>query len=245
MIKKASFFAIIFILFTSAVFAVDLSATYSGFMLTRGDSKPHATSGFGSTGKVFLSENKERVEPSDAKNSFVTIYRFDKEVRLQLSNEQSNKYYYEEPFEVTTTYLNGEYTIKDRSVFGTKVGREKINGILCDKYKKDSTFTWISVADSIKLKTLTYIKKDDPYVGKMAYLGFELKDIKYGPQDPSLFEVPEGYRRSYKKTPIEKANAEKNKQNNKQKDNSSGAQNVIQDQAKNKATDAVKGMFGF
>lgn len=70
-----------------------------------------------------------------------------------------------------------------------KIGKETINGYVCDKYLiqhegKDLMTQWFSEKLQFAIKIINHSDED---------MVLELRNIKEGPQDPSLFKVPEDY----------------------------------------------------
>jgi hypothetical protein len=71
------------------------------------------------------------------------------------------------------------------------IGKETINGYVCDKYiiqheGKDIMTQWFSEKLQFAIKIINHSDED---------MVLELRNIKEGPQDPSLFKVPEDYQK--------------------------------------------------
>lgn len=82
-------------------------------------------------------------------------------------------------------------------LLGKPVGEERINGIATTRYTVDkvtpegrlSGSLWLS-ADGIPMRCDGSLMREN---GKATTVHWELRDVRIGPQDPSLFAVPKGY----------------------------------------------------
>jgi len=164
------------LLLGSAAFAVEYSAEY----VTTVDGEK-------TTSKMFYAKDKCRMEVETEAGRSISICRFDKDVMWTLMPEQKMYMETELPEPGEEGYM-GDY---DKKELGKKIGSEKINGEMCDKYKvyadkeekDDFMYVWISQKDSIVMKTAS----SDGSVTT------EVKNLKKGKQAASLFEIPEGY----------------------------------------------------
>lgn len=145
-----------------------------------------------SRGKMFFSNNKFRMDNPQA----VTISRMDRKVVYVLMPEQ--KMYMEQP--VTEENTKGLSQKKmEGEIKREKIGNESVNGIKADKYKItykaggriDSMLQWIASDMDMPVKTASVDGK----------WSMELKNVKFGSQPNSLFEVPKGYKKFAYKMP--------------------------------------------
>jgi hypothetical protein len=147
-------------------------------------------SGRAQRAKMYFSGDKFRVESSTQGRKGIMIVRKDKNVAWMLMPDQ--KMYME-------TRLDPKQLVGVSDKFPgetkrEKVGSEKINGVLCDKFKityktdkmaKPTTvYQWVS-ADKIPVKTTAV---DGSWSS-------EMKNIKRGKQPAALFELPAGYKK--------------------------------------------------
>jgi len=138
--------------------------------------------------KVNFSTDKWRIETQVSGRTSISIMRADKKVMWMLMPEQ--KMYVET--KMTEKQTLGKTEKMAGEVSRKKVGREKINGITCDKYlitymandKKESVYQWIS-GDKIPMKTAAI---DGSWSS-------EYTDLKKGKQVSALFEIPAGYKK--------------------------------------------------
>ncbi len=177
---KFGYLCLLAILAASPAFAAkpvpQLSADYSADTEMTENGKTQAT------GKVFQSGKKQRMEMSGS----VSITRLDKKVMWQLMPEQ--KSYMEMPL----SPQNIPPTEKSGAEM-TEMGSETVNGVSATKYKvvskdggkKSESFIWFT-------KEGIMVKTEGHYEGKT--VGSELKNLKIGKQDASLFEIPAGYK---------------------------------------------------
>ncbi len=137
------------------------------------------------SGKVYVSGEKMRTEMQGA----TSITRPDKKVAWVLLPEQMM--YMEQPLDprnlvATTDKPQGE-------VERTRVGQEMVDGKVCQKFKvvytyqgrKDAVYQWICAGMKMPVKTASL---DGAW-------SMEFRNLQYGPQQASLFEVPAGYKR--------------------------------------------------
>lgn len=133
--------------------------------------------------KIYVSGDKSRVEMPEA----TTISRMDKKIAWVLMPNE--KMYMEQSIDPRTTAstqekLSGEIERKAE-------GNETVNGRNTTKYRvtfeekgrRESVFQWIDEAAHILVKTAAI---DGSW-------STEFKNIKPGPQNTELFEIPSGY----------------------------------------------------
>ncbi|HUV05382.1 MAG TPA: DUF4412 domain-containing protein [Armatimonadota bacterium] len=144
-----------------------------------------------STGKVYVKGENTRRETTRGKHKSITIHRADKKVTWILDPAQ--KTYIEMRGRQSGRPSGGRmaHGLKD---LGTRklVGKEKVNGYLCDKYAfvyKDKAmgtqYQWVSP----KLKFMIKLERKTP---KFSML-MEYTKIKEGKVPASMFELPKGY----------------------------------------------------
>jgi len=143
-------------------------------------------------GMVYFSHGKTRNEMEMGGAKSIMIIRKDKKVAWTLMPDQ-NMY-----METSLNEKGGkEEDLTDMDVEQSVVGEETVNGVKATKYKmiakrKDGTklggFTWVT-KEGIMVKA-DMIAKDSKTKTRIK---IELKDLKIGKQNPSLFEIPAGY----------------------------------------------------
>ena len=140
-------------------------------------------------GKMFFAKDKFRMENGQA----VTISRIDKKIVWILMPGQ--KMYMEQPIKEDNT--KGFSQKMEGEIKREKIGTETVNGVKADKYKityktgakTDSILQWIASGIEMPVKTSSIDGK----------WSMELKNIKFGSQPDSLFDLPKGYKKfSYK-----------------------------------------------
>ena len=153
-----------------------LSVEYSADMEVSSNGKPQAA------GKVFQSGKKQRMEMAGG----ASIMRLDKKVMWQLMPKEKGY------MEMAIPEANVPPTEKNDAEM-TEMGSETVNGVSATKYKvvskeggkKTEAFVWIT-KEGIMVKT--------EGKGDGGTVGSELKNLKIGKQDASLFEIPNGYK---------------------------------------------------
>lgn len=142
------------------------------------------------TGKVYFTQNAMRIESTDKKgDEGIQIMRFDKKVMWMLMPTQ--KMYLEMPWENL-----GEWATwaDQQGVQRESLGSEQVGDYHCDKYRVHVTLdgkTYTSLEwDAKELEGLPVKVQDENGTWITEYTS-----VKLGPQDPSLFEVPEGYQK--------------------------------------------------
>jgi len=138
--------------------------------------------------KVFVAPGMKRMEMHDA----TQILRFDKGVLWVLMPKQ--RMYMERPI-ASAPGGSGNLKYLEKK----NLGKETVNGIPATKYR--------TVAEDPKgsrLEGLSWLTDDGILVkndmkvrngGRSAQVRTEIKDLKVGKQDLSLFEVPQGFRK--------------------------------------------------
>ncbi len=132
-------------------------------------------------GKIFVKGDKVRQETSEEDETQIMIIRPDKKVTWLLTPEE--KTYMEMPYQSTDKTFE-EWTA-DKEKNAKFIGEESVSGMPCKKYE--------AIEDGEK--TSFWISRQFPFPIKVedAEVTMEYKNIKLGPLDDSLFELPAGY----------------------------------------------------
>jgi Domain of unknown function (DUF4412) len=141
------------------------------------------------TGKVVFAKDKERTETQMQGMSMITIQRRDKQVRWMLMPAQ--KMYMESSIGEARGQMR-EGPAEGSTI--SEVGKETVEGFQTTKYKlliKDGSaggFMWFTPEGiAVKMDLLQQEGK------KKSRTTITLKNLKIGPQDAALFEVPDGF----------------------------------------------------
>lgn len=139
-------------------------------------------------GKVFVAKDKERAETNMGGMQSVMILRRDKKLGWMIMPMQ--KMYQTLDFAKAQAQSGAA---PDDQIEITEVGAETIEGFATKKYKmvmKDGSaggFIWMTT-QGIPVK-MDMLSKDGAEKSRMT---ITLKNLKIGPQDPQLFELPSG-----------------------------------------------------
>jgi hypothetical protein len=145
------------------------------------------------TAKVYATPAAMRTEGVQDGKKFVAIFRYDRKVVWSLMPDE--KMYFEMPMPAGAQVAAGmEEMMKGVQVKQESLGSEQVGGYHCDKTR--TTTTWQGITDTTvewAAKELDgfVVKKHDETTGELT----EYKNIRLGPQDPSLFELPAGYKK--------------------------------------------------
>jgi len=145
------------------------------------------------TAKVYATETAMRAEGVEDGKKYVTILRYDRKVMWSLMPD--DKMYFEMPIPAGAQVAAGmKEMMKGVQVKHEPLGSEQVGGYHCDKSRM--TVTWQGVTGTTiewAAKELNgfVVKKQDVESGEIT----EYKNIRLGPQDPSLFELPAGYKK--------------------------------------------------
>jgi hypothetical protein len=146
-------------------------------------------------GKIFASKGNERREMLSAGQERVIITRRDKGVNWMLIPEQKN---YMETLK-DKGEKDPERIMRESDVKLTKLGSEKINGVMAIKYEIESTdpgsgqfkgFLWVT-KENIPVR----MEGGQKGMGSGQHFRIDYTRIRIGKQDASLFEVPTDYDR--------------------------------------------------
>ena len=145
------------------------------------------------TAKVNMIESAIRTEGVEHGKKYITIMRYDRKVLWSLMPEQEMYVEMRMPAgaELATAMKD---MMKDVQVKREPLGSEQVGDYHCDKSR--TAVTWQGITSSTidwAAKELGgfVVKKLDEKTGETT----EYHNIKIGPQDPSLFELPAGYQR--------------------------------------------------
>lgn len=145
------------------------------------------------TAKVYATETAMRAEGVEDGKKYITIIRYDRKVMWSLLLDE--KMYFEMPIPAGAQVAAGmKEMMKGVQVKNEPLGSEEVGGYHCDKSRM--TVTWQGVTGTTiewAAKELNgfVVKKQDVESGEIT----EYKNIRLGPQDPSLFELPAGYKK--------------------------------------------------
>ncbi|MFH1656032.1 MAG: DUF4412 domain-containing protein [Candidatus Omnitrophota bacterium] len=147
--------------------------------------------------RIFVKGSKRRTETdlrngekiiiiSDSETGSVYHLRSEQKICTETSREQA--------FSAMDILFGGKLEELNKASEKKDLGIETINGYVCDKYEiinhvtKERTIEWCSKKLGYSIKTIY----NSPH-GEVSIT--ELKNIKEGPIDDSLFEVPEDYKK--------------------------------------------------
>ena len=142
--------------------------------------------------RVYHATGKERREITMEGQRQVMILRMDKGVSWMLV--PNSRQYMEMPFGVGPE-SSGDLAGYD--IQRTAVGKERVNGLDTTKYQialdspegvRFNGFMWSTEQGVV-------VKMEASAAGERAHMRMELSNIRIGPQDAQLFEIPDGYTR--------------------------------------------------
>lgn len=145
------------------------------------------------TAKVYATPTSMRTEGVQDGKKYITILLYDRKVLWSLMPDE--KMYFEMPIPAGAQVAAGmKEMMKGVQVKQESLGSEQVGGYHCDKTRM--TVTWQGVTGTTiewAAKELGgfVVKKQDETTGELT----EYKNIRLGPQDPSLFELPAGYKK--------------------------------------------------
>ena len=141
------------------------------------------------TGKIYASPEAVRTEGERKGKKTISIMRLDKKVVWNLMPDQ--KMYMELPFMGSADVAS---MAKDAKIEKEPLGSEQVGAYHCDKYRVHATYEgkeYTSIEWDAKELNGFAVKKGDE---KGAWT-IEYQNVKLGPQDPSLFDLPAGYQK--------------------------------------------------
>jgi hypothetical protein len=139
--------------------------------------------GRSATGKMFVANDKVRMEMAGA----ISITRIDKKLVWLVMPDQGM--YMEQPFDPMK--IAGATEKMPGEIERTFLGEESVNGRNARKYRvtystagrRDTVLQWVDIQSGIPVKTSA---EDGSW-------SVEYKNLRVGPQDTALFEMPQGY----------------------------------------------------
>lgn len=139
------------------------------------------------TNKMFVSDQKSRMESNMGGQQMMMITRLDKRVAYHIMPAQ--KSYMEMPLPAQAPKSFGpppDATWKD-------LGSEKIDGVDCEKY--EATIQPQGLPQPVKM--IHWIRKDNQILMRVSTPNSttDWRNLKVGKQDAGLFEVPSGYKK--------------------------------------------------
>lgn len=147
-----------------------------------------------SKGKVYIKGNKMRMEGTEAGKKSIMISDLDKGTAYVLMPE--DKMYFEMSGILAKAKMNRPEADEELAKIADKklVGKERVNGYLCDKYEiiyhdksLGKMFQWFSKKLNFPIKMV--------YTSSHGKMITEYKNIKEGGVSNSLFEIPSGYQK--------------------------------------------------
>jgi hypothetical protein len=141
------------------------------------------------TGKIYASENAVRTEGQEKGKSSTNIMRFDRKVMWILMPDQ--KMYLEMPW---ATQAEWAVAADGAQVKRESLGSEQVGAYHCDKSRVTVTYkgtTSTQLEWAAKELDGFVVKRQD----EKGMWSTEYQNVKLGPQDPSLFELPAGYQK--------------------------------------------------
>ena len=179
---KKAIFSIVFLLFCLG-FSVPSHGQFSAEFIQKSGPEEVVT-------KFYVQNPFYRMEFEEAGRKGIVLVDTKEGTSKVLMPEQ--KMYMEMKSEDPRQLMNNPFQALDyfKSMGAVKkIGKETINGYVCDKYLiqyegKDLMTQWFSEKLQFAIKIINHSDED---------MVLELRNIKEGPQDPSLFKVPEDY----------------------------------------------------
>ncbi|HYB10495.1 MAG TPA: hypothetical protein VEJ16_12575 [Alphaproteobacteria bacterium] len=173
-------------------YSADVTMTYLGDSSKTGDDDEIK-------GKVIRTREKERREMTVEGDLEIMIVRLDRKVVWSISPEE--KLYIESPLDEALGRAPGpDGKVKEPEVSLETIGTEAVGGVQATKRKivgKDvdgspiDGVVWVS-EQGIVVRVDSNVVDED---GKHHTVRMELHNLRVGPQDPKLFEIPADYKR--------------------------------------------------
>ncbi len=149
----------------------------------------HTMSGKTKTSKVYGTSNAIRMEGEEKGKKSIVIMRFDRKVMWSLLPDQ--KMYVELPWASQAEWATWA---KDAEVQRQSLGTESVGAYTCDKSRVQVTLqgkVYTSLEWAAKELNGFVVKTQD----EKGQWSNEYQNVKLGPQDASLFEVPSDYKK--------------------------------------------------
>ena len=145
------------------------------------------------TAKVNVTATAMRSEGVQDGHKYISIVRYDRKIMWSLMPDTGM--YFEMPIPAGAEMAEGmKEMMKGVQTKRESLASESMSGLLCEKSRM--TVTWQGITSTTvewAAKDLGgfVIKRQDETTGEIT----EYKNIQPGPQDPSLFELPSGYKK--------------------------------------------------
>jgi hypothetical protein len=143
------------------------------------------------TSKVYASSSAFRVETEQSGKKSISIMRLDKKVMWILMPEQKM---YMEMANLGASTAEMAQNMQGAKIERQALGTEQVGTFHCDKSRVKVTYEgreYTTLEWAAKELNGFVVKRQD----EKGSWSTEFQNIKLGPQDPSLFEVPGGYRK--------------------------------------------------
>jgi hypothetical protein len=145
------------------------------------------------TTKVYATPTALRAEGEQNGRKYIAIDRFDRKVIWSIMPDQKMYVEMEMPAGADMAGV-AKGMMKDAQMKHEALGSEQVSGLQCEKSR--TTVTWqgitgTSVEWSARELGGFVVKKQDDTLKEIT----EYRNIQLGPQDPSLFELPAGYKK--------------------------------------------------
>ncbi|MCW8858307.1 MAG: DUF4412 domain-containing protein [Deltaproteobacteria bacterium] len=148
-------------------------------------------------GKVYYSKGKERREAEIMGRKSISIRRDDKKILWTLVPEQ--RMYLENPLDDLQQKTDPTAVIYAGDMEMTKLGQEKVNGVMTDKYRMLMTnpqaepmegFLWLSM-ENVPIR----VEGTSHEGGEPSHFVIDTSKLEFARQPGHLFEVPPGFQR--------------------------------------------------
>jgi len=143
------------------------------------------------TGKVFAMESAIRIESEEKGKTSVTIMRLDRKVMWILQPDQKT---YMEMGNIGSSVAEMAATLQGAKIQRDLLGSEQVGAYHCDKYRVQVTYegkVYTSIEWDAKELDGFAVKKQ----GEKGEWSTEYQNVQLGPQEASLFEIPNGYQK--------------------------------------------------
>jgi len=143
------------------------------------------------TSKVYSSDKAIRIEKEERGKQSITIMHLDRKAVWVLNPEQKT---YMDMGGIGQAGMEMASSMKGAKVQRDPLGSEQVGAYHCDKFRVQTTYeghVYTSVEWDAKELNGFPVKQAD----EKGSWSKEYQNVKLGPQDPSLFEVPSGYQK--------------------------------------------------
>ena len=143
------------------------------------------------TSKVYSSEKAVRIEKEEKGKPSITIMHLDRKAVWVLNPEQKT---YMDMGGIGQAGMEMASSMEGAKVQRDPLGSEQVGAYYCDKFRVQTTYeghVYTSIEWDAKELNGFPVKQAD----EKGSWSKEYQNVKLGPQDPSLFEVPPGYQK--------------------------------------------------